>query len=244
MKYLALRQWVIPDEPLGLPSRDRDPEKGYCELRGQGDSQVDLTRIGKYLSEVAQAGAKSKHGQRVKTDVQVAVQLWRTLRISRRIACDRAFWGYLHVTEAWPYMRWRWGSKEGVPEDRLFGGERSGLGRLWWIAELVRPENGQDRLWRKRVEFVVGNADRISQLYGRPMLLTHGHLLDAIQAQTVRAKLGETQFRVLIERVGEGLAGSCVAKMSAEEVKMAIKRWVNEASAVAHRKAKGGRRKG
>ncbi|MDH5630398.1 MAG: DUF6339 family protein [Gammaproteobacteria bacterium] len=79
-------------------------------------------------------------------DINMTVDLHKSLPLTRRQASDMRFWSWLGVIHVPDFVAWRW-KPAGTPAKRSkvrFCGTdrvRQTFARLWWAAELTRKEN-------------------------------------------------------------------------------------------------------
>ena len=117
-------------------------------LERYGEVDVELVRqlIAHALEELF---PDSDSGEQVgPLDAWLAKRLHYSVRVPRRVACDKRFWAYLAIEAGSRYVVRRWWELNPLRREKgsswHFTGDvlRNGLSRLWWGAELVR--NGQD----------------------------------------------------------------------------------------------------
>ena len=135
------------------------------KLLGLRDKVVELA------TECGYPQPRTQTGQHT-FDARAAELLYQEMDIIPGEAARHEVWQYLACVCLPDVAVWRFGTTDdgaAVNEERLMGGVRNVLGRLWWRAYLFQdPENAEDPFWILDTERGALTEDNFVQLMERP----------------------------------------------------------------------------
>ena len=171
-----------------------NPDFTEYEQAVRYDHKVDTEAARTFLD---QAMTRFSQTERTDSDVWLGPRLHYSLRMTRREAADRGLWRWLGVVFAPDYVRWRWASTDGHPEDeagaanleRFVGAEsKHAVARLWWMAELFR--DGPDYTPASAAlsnQDIVNNLFRMNIAHHRPTVQAAVRVLEGKSGRDANA---------------------------------------------------------
>lgn len=131
-------------------------------------------------------------------DRWLAPRLHSAIRLSRRVASDRAFWAWIAMSFAPEYVFRRWSDGDGRIRTYRFTGDllRNGVSRLWWAAELLRngPDYSNMHLGLRRAS-TAQSALELKYSWYRPAVIAFVNV-----AEGGSRKASDSQLRALEKR--------------------------------------------
>lgn len=179
------RVLVTPELASGSLSRIEDTEaEGFVELLGK---EISLEAFDEALTKLMALMPRYDTA----LDARAAIDLHRTLGLTRRDAADPGIWRYLTVVHRPDFIRHRWENSSWATMRSRFWSmgtrpDSNTLARLWWIAELTRVDGSFELTERVLRRQTLANAIFVRSLSGYlPAVRAAVEMLDSAPSEVV-----------------------------------------------------------
>lgn len=152
-------EFLVADSPSVLGPRLCEAEMEECF------GGLDLSGFDQLIQKIMMERGRYDPG----IDIIMAVDLHKSLPLTRRQASDRRFWDWLGIVHAPDFVAWRWRpSGDSAKRNRArFCGDRvrQAFARLWWAVELTK--DGDDYTLTEKLLNLGGFQDIYEAIFGR-----------------------------------------------------------------------------
>jgi len=213
-------------EELKWDQYDLEPVKGR--------ENINLRALESKINGIKSRAVKKKTSP-ASCDAEIALEIHKTLHLTKREACDSTIWNFMNCIFGKNYVAWRWKINKEQTElttgqrNRFIGNRRRNtFGRLWWIAELTRALG--DDYTRK----LLSVQDLAVSVYEREFALLKNVLkayLDTI-FDDKKMKISEATNRELAKQLRKAGATVVLDSLKYEDAKDLINRLLTKIKAL------------